>query len=203
MKDPERFVTFVLGTFMFVFYGGLGLQTARIWRRIGRCPVPAFAGGSAREKLEAAAGVSWPFLVLAWAHCPRCFRAVPRFEALEGWPARLLGLLCLCLAASVVWVAYAELGDSWRIGIDPRAGPLVRTGIYASVRHPVYAGFSVALLGIFLLAPNLMFAILWSAGTGAVAWQAAREEKFLNGRLGGDYRGYCGRTGRFLPPLLR
>ena len=37
--DPERFITFVLGAFAFLYYFGIAAQIIRVRRRIGRSPV--------------------------------------------------------------------------------------------------------------------------------------------------------------------
>lgn len=199
MRDPERFVTFVLGAFAVAFYLTILYQIARVWRRIGHSPLPALSGPWS-EKLHLAGAFSWPLLVLAWSYCPRCFEGLPRIAALENWPARLAGLLCLCLGASILWTSLLELGDSWRIGNDPAApATFIRTGIYSSVRHPIYGAAWLCLLGIFLMAPTLLFALLWSGGSTVLLLQTAREERFLSERLGKPYLDYMKSTGRFFP----
>lgn len=180
---------------MFAYYLGLFLQTTRVWRLIGHCPIrfSASAGGPA-------AALVWPLPVLAWAHCPGCLRGVPCWSVLENWPVRLAGLLSLCAAAALWTTAYAELGGHWRIGIDPEAPPgFVTAGVYASFRHPVYTAFWLSLLGVFLMAPNLLFAMLWAGGASLIARQAAREEAHLAERFGKAYKDYANRTGRFFP----
>ena len=142
----------------------------------------------------------WPLPMLAWAHCPECFRGLPRLTWLENWTARLGGLLLVCLAGAVVTVAYGELGEHWRIGVDPSdSSGFVRTGIYASVRHPVYASLWLALLGFFLLAPNLLLALLWAIGSSIASAQADREDRHLTQAYGKAYRDYTLATGKFFP----
>ncbi|MBI4348731.1 MAG: isoprenylcysteine carboxylmethyltransferase family protein [Elusimicrobia bacterium] len=196
--DPERFVTFVLGAFALMYYFGVGAQIVRVWRRIGRSPV--MWGTTPLEKVRVLGAFLWPLPVLLWAHCPECFRGLPRFPFLESWPIRLIGLFLVCLAGAVVTIAYGELGDFWRIGVDPGSGDgFVRTGIYGSVRHPVYAGLWACLLGFFLLAPNLLFAILWAIGSSAASAQADFEDRHLTQRFGKAYRDYSLITGKFFP----
>ncbi|MBI3507616.1 MAG: isoprenylcysteine carboxylmethyltransferase family protein [Proteobacteria bacterium] len=199
-QDPERFVTFVLGTFMFVFYGGLGFLTIRIWRRTKRFPLLVFTGGVPGEIAKGLAAFAWPIPVLAWAYCPAAFRWIPHLRALENWAGRMTGLLLLCAGASIASIAYAELGERWTVGVDERpAGEPVMTGIYASIRHPVYTAMLLTTAGIFLLAPNAMFAMLFVGAWLLSSRQAAAEEEFLGSRWGALYRDYAARTGRFLP----
>ncbi|MBI4425613.1 MAG: DUF1295 domain-containing protein [Elusimicrobia bacterium] len=196
--DPERFVTFVLGAFALLYYFAVAAQTAKVWRKIGRCPI-RWPGGWP-ERLRVAGTFVWPLPALAWAHCPACFGGLRQFVWLESWPVRLLGLLAACLAGAIVTVAYAELGERWRIGVDPEdRGGFVQTGIYASIRHPVYAALWLVLLGFFLLAPNMLFALLWALGGTAASAQADAEEAHLLDQHGKPYRDYLLMTGKFFP----
>lgn len=197
-QDPERFVTFVLGAFVFMYYFGLAAQVFRVWRKIGRSPVNW--GPSLLERIRVAGAFLWPLPILAWAHCPECFRGMPHFTALENWPVRLLGLLFVCLAGALVATAYAELGEHWRIGVDPaNTAGFVRTGIYGSIRHPVYAALWLVLFGFFLLAPNLLLALVWALGSSAAAAQADAEDRHLAQTFGKAYRDYSLVTGKFFP----
>lgn len=65
------------------------------------------------------------------------------------------GALC-CLAGLIfLLLALVSFGKSFRIGIDQdRPGKLVKTGVFAVTRNPLYVGFWLVLLGQFLLLPN-------------------------------------------------
>src|SRR6188472_837717 len=74
----------------------------------------------------------------------------------DGNPVAFRIGVALALAA-LLWivVAQAQMGASWRIGIDrQRATALVRGGLFAHSRNPIYLGTRVALLGAVLLVPN-------------------------------------------------
>ncbi len=200
--DPRRFVTFVIGTFIVAYYFWLTIQTIRIWRQIGRCPIPAFSVGGTRNWLHAGIGFIGPLPFLIWAYDPSRFSRLPEWGRLENWPVRLTGLLILCSGASVLAAAVADLGDSWRMGVEPGSPvKLVTSGIYGSIRHPIYGGIVLALTGMFLLAPNLAFASLLAAGSCGAVLQARHEDRFLESVLGEDYRAYVRRTGRLFPRL--
>lgn len=202
--DPLRFATFVLGTFALSYYIGLLLQALRVWRRIGRCPVPALTEGGARNQAHLAAALLWPLPALLWAYDPGRFSRLPALAFLENWPCRLLGLLCLCSACAAAASALAELGEAWRLGVERAPVPLpspgfVRSGIYGSIRHPIYSAVWLGSLGFFLMAPHLLFALLWAGSGAALLAQALHEEKALARRLGRPYQDYLARTGRFFP----
>ncbi|MGQ0798236.1 MAG: methyltransferase family protein [Methanobacteriota archaeon] len=80
---------------------------------------------------------------------------------------------------------------------------LVRTGPYARIRHPTYAGAIAMAIGVALLLlsiPLIATAIL----TALIAnYRAGKEERLLASPkgLGDPYRAYMARTGRFLPRI--
>lgn len=197
--DPLKFTTFVLGAFVFVYYIGFAIQLVRVWRNVGRCPVVAFSEGGSDNWLAAIGALLSPLPFLAWAWNPRLFLsfAVP---AMQNWPLRLLGLLFLCAGGSTCYLSILEMGDSWRVGIERQSKPqLVQSGIYGSIRHPIYSSAILTLFGVFLMAPNWVFAAAWVCITIAVAVQAPREERFLQEFFGSSYSEYTSKTGRFIP----
>ena len=75
---------------------------------------------------------------------------------------------------------------------------LVRHGLYAYVRHPIYAGVLLVLPGLVLLRPTLTVLI---ASAAAVIWvfiQARLEETDLIQRIP-EYRAYMRDVPRFIP----
>jgi protein-S-isoprenylcysteine O-methyltransferase Ste14 len=77
---------------------------------------------------------------------------------------------------------------------------LVTTGIYAHIRHPIYASLALWAVAQPALLQNLVAG--WS-GAVAVAsiWllRVPREEKMMLNTFGEEYRQYVSRTGRLLP----
>jgi protein-S-isoprenylcysteine O-methyltransferase Ste14 len=111
----------------------------------------------------------------------------------------VIGFLGLLLA---VW-AWRTLGGSATPFPRPRdGGRLIETGPYAAVRHPVYAGGFLFLLGFALatspvaLLPLAALAVLWRN-------KAALEDEWLAERYE-DYDAYRRRVpGSFVPRSLR
>ena len=72
------------------------------------------------------------------------------------------------LLVSLVWtvLAQAQMGESWRIGIDQESRtPLVQSGVFGLSRNPIFFGMMLTLLGLFLVIPNALFRpqIHWAA----------------------------------------
>ena len=76
---------------------------------------------------------------------------------------------------------------------------LVENGPYRFVRHPVYAGYLVLLLGSGVASLNVFLWLLWPVSLLGILIQAASEEQLLGVRFGQDYERYVRRTGRLIP----
>jgi len=84
--------------------------------------------------------------------------------------------------------------------LDDAPVHIVTWGPYASVRHPFYVSFILALIGSFLSSPNIgaIGALLY--GVTMMNITAVREERrLLQSDLGAEYGEYLARTGRFAP----
>ena len=97
------------------------------------------------------------------------------------------------VAAGLALAAWGvrSLGRSLTPGTEPLPGaPLVTSGAYAHLRHPIYAGIVIGLAGYVLAWTNWMLALL----AGLLAWayfngKAKAEERWLIERYPG-YEAY-------------
>lgn len=155
-------------------------------------------GPSLRREGGAAAALPYfvpiPYLVTALRPGPEL--AVPE-------PLRWVGLgLVVAGAAFAAWAAIT-LGRHFDIEVEFHAGhEVVRRGPYALVRHPVYSGLALHLLGACLATGNL----LMLAGTIFVAipafyLRASVEERLLRRELGLAYDDYAREVGMLVPFL--
>jgi protein-S-isoprenylcysteine O-methyltransferase Ste14 len=116
--------------------------------------------------------------------------------------ARAAGLLLYTLGWLMAVTARIQLGRNWsdiEKSYVQQDHALVARGLYRWVRHPIYAGDLVLLLGLELALNS------WAVvGVAAVALyvrrQAIREERALRERIPG-YDEYCRSTARFVPFL--
>ncbi|MBI2608048.1 MAG: isoprenylcysteine carboxylmethyltransferase family protein [Deltaproteobacteria bacterium] len=114
-----------------------------------------------------------------------------------------IGYVALYAGLILFVTSIISLGDSWRIGIDnEEPGPLVMKGLYKHIRHPIYTGVFLMLLGSLLILPNIVSLFLSLCCGLGVLLEAHFEEQFLLSRYKFRYEEYMKTTGRFLPKKL-
>ena len=151
------------------------------------------AAGIALSVADVAANALAPDWVARRAAIP-----ILRESAALGWT----GLALLSLGVALYAVAVAQMGRSWRIGIDhARPGPLVTRGLYSRVRHPIYTSASLVVVGLALLLADGVSIAVAAAGLLAFSVQARLEEDFLRTQFPDAFAAYESRTGRFWPKL--
>lgn len=73
-------------------------------------------------------------------------------------------------------------------------GELVTNGPYERVRHPFYSGFLAFVLGLALLFPVVETLMLATFSLAGILAFIPREEEFLVGQYGNNYRKYMKRV---------
>jgi protein-S-isoprenylcysteine O-methyltransferase Ste14 len=125
----------------------------------------------------------------------------PRWPDDAQLPLSIAGGLLTGLGLGFALWAYRSLGSAFTPYPRPQPGaPVVETGPYRLVRHPIYGGALLLFAGISLafsyasLAPTIALAVLWRE-------KSVTEERFLSERFPG-YADYRGRTRRRFFPYL-
>ncbi|OGO10943.1 MAG: hypothetical protein A2Z66_07750 [Chloroflexi bacterium RBG_13_66_10] len=113
--------------------------------------------------------------------------------AVAGWALVVAGAL-------VFVVGHVHIGTP--AGRPTLRDALVRRGLYAYVRHPIYAGSIALILGLAVLHPTATFISAAAVGTAWLLIQARIEERDLIQRLP-EYRNYMQQVPRFVPHLGR
>jgi len=126
----------------------------------------------------------------------------PRFASYPMTAAQ--GYLGIAILLGVLWLFYRthrDLGRNWSVSLDLRERhTLVTTGVYASVRHPMYAGFWLMAIAQLLLFPNWIVGPAGLVGFGLLFFgRVRREEDMMIAAFGDEYRAYMRRTARVLP----
>lgn len=115
-------------------------------------------------------------------------------------PLRITGTTIYTLGLITAIAARFQLGDNWaniETGQVLQEQKVVSSGIYGLIRHPIYVGDLLLLLGLELALNSWLV-----AGVALLApiilYQAVKEENMLGSSLPG-YDAYCARTKRFIP----
>ncbi len=116
------------------------------------------------------------------------------------------GLLLYLFGLAVVLWARRTLGKNWGISTSTQVKlltehALVQTGPYAYVRHPMYSGWWVCMIGLVLLYPVWAVFLLLVFSVISFANRARREEIALAARFGQAWIDYTRRTKRLIPGL--
>ncbi len=122
-----------------------------------------------------------------------------------GLALGVLGVFVLGASLWVFWRAHVDLGANWSPSLEIGDGhTLVTHGIYAAIRHPMYASQALGALAQALLIQN------WLAGPAALLVflglylvRVPLEERMMADHFGERYADYCAQTGRILPRLGR
>lgn len=113
-------------------------------------------------------------------------------------PLKVFGGLLVAYGVAL-WVG-AVFGA--RIDDNITSNHLVTTGVYAMVRNPIYAAFTLACTGAILVCGNLWLLVLplvfWAFLTVLLK---ATEERWLLKLYGQEYVDYCSRVNRCIPWL--
>ena len=116
-----------------------------------------------------------------------------------------VGLALTVAGLAVVLVSQAQMGVSWRIGVDPgERTSLVTGGVFGWTRNPVFTGMVMVQVGVAFMVPSWWSVVAVLLLVAAVQLQVrVVEEPYLRRVHGRVYRGYAARVGRFVPGVGR
>ena len=190
----------------------LGLVAAAYWYRVIRMAykmrrrdhganfLPPEPLGRLLRLLWIPLATTWvihPFITALVPGAPWALRPLYAFPAV-AWPAAVVA--GACLGASLV--CWRRMGRSWRMGIDPdERNPLISTGPFVYVRHPIYALSSLMMMASMAALPSPAMLALGLLHLSLLQWEAVREERHMLRVHGPQYQRYQARTGRFLPRI--
>jgi protein-S-isoprenylcysteine O-methyltransferase Ste14 len=107
----------------------------------------------------------------------------------------------MAIGLLLVVAAQAQMGASWRIGIDDRPTALVTGGPFAIARNPIFSGMLLALAGVVAVSPAPATVLGWLSVTQLIALQVRLEEQHLRRLHPRAYGDYAARVGRFMPGI--
>ena len=114
------------------------------------------------------------------------------------------GILCLGVAVRVRMLLHRDITNIFLVGVPEispvkNPQPLVRTGLYAHVRHPRYLQLLLIQLAWAMLANYLAPYVVLLLWVPAIYLIVLLEERELRERYGEEYVQYCREVPRFLP----
>lgn len=124
-------------------------------------------------------------------------------EGLESvWDGVCIAIAFAGLELRILTVGFVPAGTSGRNTQEQRATELNTTGIYGTVRHPLYLANYLMFLG-FVLALKVWWFALIAVLIYILYYERIMmaEERFLAGRFGAAYTAWAKRTPAFLPRL--
>ena len=111
------------------------------------------------------------------------------------------GVLFIAPGIIILLISFKNLGRSLTANPVPLdKGNLVETGFYKYVRHPIYTGLLLAMLGSVVQSMAPFKLVVWLALFALLTYKAKFEESLLIKKYPG-YVDYMKRTGRFVPRL--
>jgi protein-S-isoprenylcysteine O-methyltransferase Ste14 len=115
---------------------------------------------------------------------------------------RVVGVIAFaCGLALAVW-ARVHLGRNWGMPMSEKLEPeLVTSGPYRLIRHPIYTGILLAMLGTSLAA-DVYWLVPFVVTAGYFVHSAHVEERSLEASFPADYANYRKRTKMLIPFLL-
>ena len=199
---PLTLLAATVTTYWFI----VGAMVVRLRRRTRR-----LVGVVPEERSERVMWLVWVPLVLSWMALPWIARprlgapwglpefalAAPAYPALR-WVAAAVAIVCL--AATIK--AWRRMGKNWRMDVSlDKPAEIITDGLFARVRHPIYAFSILLMLCSAVILPTLPMAIVAIVHITLMNLKARNEERHLLRTGGETYARYLARTGRFLPRL--
>ncbi|HUM48785.1 MAG TPA: isoprenylcysteine carboxylmethyltransferase family protein [Anaerolineaceae bacterium] len=117
-------------------------------------------------------------------------------------PLTIAGFGVILVSIIINLLARQELARNW----SPLAGTsveqsLIKSGIYAHIRHPIYTSGILLSLGLALITSSLWGLALFILAVIAFVVRINAEEKALLAKFGVEYQEYAQNTGALLPKL--
>jgi len=147
----------------------------------------------------------WPHLALMGFGIALMLNIFARVSFLQQqlWPSSMLfapGLLLTVFGLGLAVWARVHLGKYWSAAIGSKVEHrLIESGPYARLRHPIYSGVSLAVIGTAIADGNVHSLLGAAILVTALVAKARIEETWLIQEFGGSYGDYRRRSWALLP----
>jgi protein-S-isoprenylcysteine O-methyltransferase Ste14 len=125
-----------------------------------------------------------------------------RFVPEAAW-IEWTGVVLTCVGVAIaIWARYC-LGQNWSARVALKEGhELIRSGPYASMRHPIYTGMLLMVAGTALVVGELRGILAVVLILAAHSLKALREERLMAAEFGEAYARYRRSSGFLFPRIL-
>jgi len=180
---------------------GFGWRSWYQLRRTGSTGFKGFSGRPGSVEWFAGAGFVVALVVEVAAPVLQLAGVVAPLPVLHAAWIQVAGMVLALLGIAGTVYAQVDMGDSWRIGVDPgERTALVRSGVFGRVRNPIFTAMLIFGFGIALVTPNVVAVVGFVLLLATIEMQVrAVEEPYLAVVHGDSYREYTAAVGRFVP----
>jgi protein-S-isoprenylcysteine O-methyltransferase Ste14 len=126
-------------------------------------------------------------------------------EITWGFPwVSYFGFVLFFSGLALNWIGIGTLKKQWSVAVVvSQDHQLVDTGVYRFIRHPIYTGVLLELLGFGVALANwLSILLILLPNIASLAYRIIVEEKVLERHFGDQYRDYEHRTKRLIPGIF-
>ena len=189
---------------LLTYWLGVGVMVVRVRRHARR--VVGVVPEQGRERLM---GLAWIPVVILWlalpllaAQRPQSGFAVPAWALATDWWILVRGGAAIVAVGSLAATVkcWARMGKDWRMAVTAEpTQPLITDGLFARIRHPIYAFSILLMLSTMIILPTPVMLMVGTAHITLMLLKARNEERHLLAHHGAAYADYLARTGRFVP----
>ena len=109
-------------------------------------------------------------------------------------------VILLIAGLMIAIIARRTLAENWSAAVALKKDhELITIGLYHYVRHPIYTGLLISLLGTLMLQGEVRAFLGFVLALFALYRKAKREERFLSEEFGEGFAEHAKQTGMFLP----
>jgi protein-S-isoprenylcysteine O-methyltransferase Ste14 len=114
-----------------------------------------------------------------------------------------IGIITSLIGMVLTMVSQYQMGSSWRIGVDEaEKTEWVTSGIYSSIRNPIYSGVMLFCFGLLLILPDIYMLLSLALVYAGIELNVRHVEEPYLLRLHGDaFKGHMNNSGRYLRRL--
>lgn len=117
----------------------------------------------------------------------------------RNWTLAIVGTVLFAAGLSLAIWARVNLSTNWGMPMTEKAEPeLVTSGPYRYIRHPIYSGILLAVLGTTFVISYVWIVFLIFSGLYFI-FSAFQEEKYLKKQFGRKYTDYMQHSKMLIP----